>query len=69
MALRPLAIAKAALAPMAVTAAVAAILPPRIQAALGLHALHALDRLRRLPLSRPSLSWHGSGDALQRARS
>ncbi len=46
--LRPLAIAKAALAPMAVSAAVAAILPPRIQAALGLHALHALDRLRRL---------------------
>ena len=49
--LRPLAIAKAALAPMAVSAAVAAILPPRIQAALGLHALHALDRLRRAALA------------------
>ena len=51
VALRPLAIAKAALAPMAVSAAVAAILPPRIQAALGLHALHALDRLRRLAVA------------------
>ena len=48
VALRPLAIAKAALAPMAVSAAVAAVLPPRLQAAIGLHALHALDRLRRL---------------------
>merc|ERR1711965_1075668 len=48
MALRPLAIAKAALAPMAVSAAVTALLPPRIQAAIGLQALHALDRLRRL---------------------
>ena len=51
VALRPLAIAKAALAPMAVSAAVAAVLPPRIQAALGLHALHALDRLRRAALA------------------
>ena len=49
--LRPLAIAKAALAPMAVSAAVAAVLPPRIQAALGLQALHALDRLRRAALA------------------
>ncbi len=48
MALRPIAIAKAALAPMAVSAAVTALLPPRIQAAIGLQALHALDRLRRL---------------------
>jgi hypothetical protein len=48
VALRPLAIAKAALAPMAMSAAIGACLPPRIQAALGLHALHALDRLRRL---------------------
>ena len=48
VALRPLAIAKAALAPMAVSAAVAAVLPPRIQAALGLQALHALDKLRCL---------------------
>ena len=48
---RPLAIVKAALAPMAVSAAVAAVLPPRIQAALGLHALHALDRLRRLAVA------------------
>ena len=48
VALRPLAIAKAALAPMAVSAAVTALLPPRIQAAIGLQALHALDRLRRL---------------------
>ena len=45
---RPLAIAKAALAPMAVSAAVTALLLPRIQAAIGLQALHALDRLRRL---------------------
>ncbi len=51
MALRPLAIAKAALAPMAVSAAVTALLPPRIQAALGLHALHALDKLRRLAIA------------------
>ena len=51
VALRPLAIAKAALAPMAVTAAVAAVLPPRLQAALGLQALHALDRLRRAALA------------------
>ena len=36
---------------MAVSAAVAALLPPRIQAALGLHALHALDRLRRAALA------------------
>ena len=50
-ALRPLAIAKAALAPMAVSAAVVAVLPPRLQAALGLHALHALDRLRRAALA------------------
>ena len=49
--LRPLAIAKAALAPMAVSAAVVAVLPPRLQAALGLHALHALDRLRRAALA------------------
>ena len=51
VALRPLAIAKAALAPMAVSAAVAAVLPPRIQAALGLQALHALDKLRRLAIA------------------
>ena len=51
VALRPLAIAKAALAPMAVSAAVAAVLPPRIQAALGLQALHALDKLRRLAVA------------------
>ena len=51
MALRPLAIAKAALAPMAVSAAVTALLPPRIQAAIGLQALHALDRLRRLAVA------------------
>ena len=51
VALRPLAIAKAALAPMAVSAAVAACLPPRLQAAIGLHALHALDRLRRAALA------------------
>ena len=51
VALRPLAIAKAALAPMAVSAAVAAVLPPRLQAALGLQALHALDRLRRAALA------------------
>ena len=51
VALRPLAIAKAALAPMALTAAIGAVLPPRIQAALGLHALHALDRLRRAALA------------------
>jgi hypothetical protein len=49
--LRPLAIAKAALAPMAVSAAIGACLPPRIQAALGLQALHALDRLRRAALA------------------
>ena len=36
---------------MAVTAAIGAVLPPRIQAALGLHALHALDRLRRLAVA------------------
>ena len=51
VALRPLAIAKAALAPMAVSAAIGACLPPRIQAALGLQALHALDRLRRAALA------------------
>ena len=51
MALRPLAIVKAALAPMAVSAAVTALLPPRIQAAIGLHALHALDKLRRLAVA------------------
>ena len=51
VALRPLAIAKAALAPMAMSAAIGACLPPRIQAALGLHALHALDRLRRLAVA------------------
>ncbi|CAH0379728.1 unnamed protein product [Pelagomonas calceolata] len=49
--LRPLAIAKAALAPMAISATVLAVLPPRLQAALGLHALHALDRLRRLAVA------------------
>ncbi len=51
VALRPLAIAKAALAPMAISATVLAVLPPRLQAALGLHALHALDRLRRLAVA------------------
>ena len=59
VALRPLAIAKAALAPMAISATVAAVLPPRLQAALGLHALHALDRLRRLAVAAaaPSRAW------------
>ena len=51
VALRPLAIAKAALAPMAISATVLAVLPPRLQAALGLQALHALDRLRRLAVA------------------
>ena len=66
--LRPLAIAKAALAPMAVSAAVAACLPPRIQAALGLRAPRR-SIASGAPLSPPSGSWHGSGDAVQRARS